>query len=120
MVTDHDGPIPIPRTPIEAGIARQRRKATQQYVDNSVEKRATFTSLPSGSPPGVYASFTDPKLANVAKMPPGEFRHVTSGAISLGREALLFSLLSNSRDNAEYRQALEFLVKGVVVAPSGS
>ena len=91
-------------------------KANQQYVANSVEKRVSLVRLPTSSGPGVYSTFSDPKLVNVAKPPAGDFRYVSSGAISVGRQLLIFSLLSNSRDNDEYRQALDFLVKGIRVA----
>src|SRR4029077_10765714 len=92
-------------------------KANQQYVASSVEKRVVLQRLASGTGPGVYAVFTDSKLAGTAKLPAGDFRHVSSGARSLGRQLLIFSLLSNTKDNDEYRSALELVVNGVTVAP---
>jgi len=94
--------------------------ANQQNVANSIEKRVFLQRLATGGGPGVYAVFTDPKLANVAKPPPGDFRFVSAGARSVGRQVLIFSLLSNNKDNDEYRQALAFLANGVAVAAGGN
>ncbi len=91
-------------------------KANQQHVANSIEKGVVLQRLASSAGPGVYSVFTDPKLANVAKPPAGDFRFVSDGARSFGRQVVIFSLLSNSRDNDEYRQALDFLVKGISVS----
>ena len=95
-------------------------KANQQYVANSIEKRVVLQRLASSGGPGVYSVFTDPKLANAAKPPPGDFRFVSAGARSFGRQVLIFSLLSNNKDNDEYRQALDFLANGIAVAPGGN
>jgi hypothetical protein len=90
-------------------------KANQPYVANSVEKRVVLQRLASSAGPGVYSVFTDPKLVGTAKPPAGDFRHFSSGARSLGRQVLIFSLLSNTKDNDEYRQVLEFVASGVTV-----
>jgi hypothetical protein len=90
-------------------------KANQQYVANSVEKRVVLQRLASSAGPGVFSVFTDPKLVGTAKPPAGDYRHFSSGARSLGREVLIFSLLSNTKDNDEYRQVLEFVTSGVTV-----
>ncbi len=90
-------------------------KATQRYVANSVEKRVVLQRLGSSAGPAVYAALTDPKLAGAAKPAAGDFRHVSFGARSLGRQVLIFSLFSNTKDNDEYRQALEFITSGVTV-----
>jgi hypothetical protein len=94
-------------------LDKQVTKANQQYVSNSVEKRVVLQRLASKSGPGVYSVFTDPKLVSVAKPPAGEFRNVSSGALSAGRQVLIFAVRSNSTDSDEYKQALDFLTKGI-------
>jgi hypothetical protein len=94
-------------------------KGNQHYVADSVEKRITLQRLASKSGPGVYSVFTDPKLVGMAKPAAGDWRYVSSGAIAIGRQIVIFSLLSNSTDNDEYRQALDFLSNGISVATDG-
>ena len=94
-------------------------KANRQYVANSVEKRVVLQRLAANAGPGVYAVFTDPKLAGTTKTTPGDFRYVSSGARSFGRQVVIFSLLSNTKDHDEYRQALDVLANGVAVAGAG-
>lgn len=95
-------------------------QGSEQYIANSVEKRVTLTRINSKSGPGVYSVFTDSRLAGVTAPAPGEFRNVTSGVLAVGRQIVIFALLSNGTDSDEYRRAMEVVTNGLAIAVGGA
>jgi hypothetical protein len=92
-------------------VAPASREALRRLVDagasqaktQSVEKSLPIQSFGSGEVQGNYFSATDraPK--------PGEFKHLTQGAMSVGGLPVAFTILSNGNPQAAVEPALRML-----------
>jgi hypothetical protein len=87
----------------------------QHYVAGSTEKKLKLMPMKSKFGFGSYASFTDASLANLKQIPPKKYLHVTSGIFLVGRNAAVFTILSNETDSDEYKQALKVVSEGMSV-----
>ena len=95
-------------------------QANQQYVANSLEKRVTVVPITTKTGLGAYSVFTDARLAGVTTPAPGDFRMVTSGALTIGRQVAIFSVLSNTAESDEYRRALDVVKNDISIAIGGA
>ena len=108
-------PDPGGRFATKDSVDRVVTAANQQYVSGSVEKRLSLTQLESPSGHGCYSTFTDADLVGVETPPAGQFRHVLSGVIVTGKQAVAFTLLTNRPDDPEYQQARQVITTGLSV-----
>jgi len=104
-------PDPADKPPNRADLEAEARNLFEPYLDSAVEKdmRLTYFEAPDGGG-GVYASFTDGNL-DPQNLPEDEKLISTAGLRSMKGVYVLFIVLTNSRDSAPYRRALE-LVRG--------
>jgi hypothetical protein len=103
-------PDPADGQPNRADLEAEARSLFEPYLDSAVEKdmSLTYFEAPDGS--GVYASFTDGNL-DPQNLPEDEKLISTAGLRSMKGVYVLFVVLTNSRNSASYRRALE-LVRG--------
>jgi hypothetical protein len=94
------------------GLDAEMEKIFAFYRDGAVEKEKKAVNLKPQTGIGAYMSFTDRSLSGKT-LPPGERLVSTTGIRSWKGAYLVFTLLSNSRDSAAYRQALEIVRSGV-------
>jgi hypothetical protein len=94
------------------GLDAEMEKIFTFYRDGAVEKEKKAVNLKPASGIGAYMSFTDRSLVG-KKLPPGERLISTTGIRSWKGAYLVFTLLSNSRDSAACRQALDIVRSGV-------
>jgi hypothetical protein len=85
----------------------------EHYVAGSVEKKLKLVPMKSKFGFGSYATFTDASLANLKQIPPKKYLHVASGIFLVGRNAAVFTVLSNDTDSEEYKQALKVVSEGM-------
>lgn len=96
-------------------VDRVVTQANQQYVSGSVEKRFGLTQLDSHSGHGCYSTFTDADFVGMETLPDGQFRYVASGLFVVGKQAVAFTLLTNSTDGPGYRRAIQVVSEGILV-----
>lgn len=84
------------------------RNLLEPYLDTAVEKEMSLTYFDAPDGAGVYASFTDEDL-DPANVPENEKLISTAGLRSMKGVYVLFTLLTNSRDSATYRRALDLV-----------
>jgi hypothetical protein len=94
------------------GLDAEMAKIFAFYRDGAVEKEKKAVDLKPAAGIGAYMSFTDRNLVG-KPLPAGEHRMSTTGIRSWSQAYVVFTLLSNSRDGAEYRQALEIVRSGL-------
>jgi hypothetical protein len=101
-------------TATRGGLETLARHVFGAYLDASVEKemKLTYFEAPGGA--GVYTSFTDGKL-DPKRIPEGEKLISTTGLRSWKGGYLIFTLLTNTRDSAAYRKALDIVQSGLKV-----
>ena len=103
-------PDPAATQPDRADLEAEAENLFEPYLESAVEKdvKLTYFDAPDGG--GVYASFTDGNL-DPQSVPEDEKLISTAGLRSMKGVYVLFTVLTNSRDSAAYRTALE-LVRG--------
>lgn len=94
------------------GMDAEMAKVFAFYRDGAVEKEKKAVDLKPATGIGAFMSFTDKSLVGKT-LPAGEHRMSTTGIRSWSGAYLVFTLLSNAREGAEYRQALEIVRSGV-------
>jgi hypothetical protein len=86
------------------------------YLAGSVEKDMKITSFAGPGGVGAYTSFTDRRFVGQT-IPDSERLISTAGLLSWKGAYLAFTLLSNSRETDDYRQAFEIVHSGVRELP---
>lgn len=114
------GPLPVPGGKMlgtqEAANAFLK-EAGKGFSSGSLEK--AMHPKPLGSPNGLgsYAVLTDASLADVPPPPPGNYRLLTLGLLSSGRETCGFTILSNETTSDTYRKAFAIVREGLQLSP---
>ena len=90
-------------------------RASQRYIEGSVERRCFLRKFKSKDVIGSYAVFTDADLAKKRNIGPPDYKHMTTGMIVLGRNITTFRLLSNSLESDSYKQMLSVLADGLAL-----
>ena len=103
-------PDPAAKPPDRADLEAEAQNLFEPYLQSSVEKEMDLTYFDAPDGRGVYASFTDGNL-DPQNVPEDEKLISTAGLRSMKGVYVLFTVLTNSRDSASYRRALE-LVRG--------
>lgn len=105
-------PDPAATQPNRADLEAEARNLFEPYLESAVETdvKLTYFDAPDGG--GVYASFTDGHI-DPQSVPEDEKLISTAGLRSMKGVYVLFTVLTNSRDSAAYRTALE-LVRGAL------
>lgn len=103
-------PDPASSQPDRADLEAEAQNLFEPFLESAVEKdmKLTYFDAPDGG--GVYASFTDGNL-DPENVPEDDKLISTAGLRSMKGVYVLFTVLTNSRDSAAYRTALE-LVRG--------
>lgn len=105
----------------ECATARGRKEfmaeAFQHYVAGSVEQAMRFEELEPAGGAGTYCVFTDSALVGQAKLPPGEYRHSTTGVKAWRGYFAVFTLLSQDTSSAEYAAIMGLLRQGLTEQP---
>ncbi len=96
-------------------VERQVIGTSQMYVAGSVEKQLKLTPIATKNGHGCYASFSDADLVNVPAPGKGQFKYVVSGMLVIGKQSAVFTLLSNDKNSAAYKQAFQLLADGISV-----
>ena len=115
MIADPDGRFTTPEA-----VDDLVTMANQRYVANSIEKTPKLTRLTAKVGHGSYCTFTDSRLVGVATPAAGEYRNVTSGVYVTGKQAVIFTILSNDTKSAEFQSALDLVSNGISVAGTSS
>jgi len=100
-------------------LEEQAKRIFVFYLSQSVEREMKLVSFEAAGGIGVSTTFTDRKL-DPKHVPEGEKLMSTTGLRSWKGVYLIFTLLSDSKDSAAYRSALEIVQKGLkqVKAPA--
>ena len=93
--------------------------ANQHFAENAIEKTPKLIRIKAKVGHGAYCIFTDSKLVGVSTPAEGEIRNVTSGVFVIGKQAVIFTILSNDITSDEYRAALDLISNGISVAAPG-
>jgi hypothetical protein len=103
-------PDPANTQPDRADLEAEAQNLFEPFLESAVEKdmKLTYFDAPDGG--GVYASFTDGNL-DPENVPEDDKLISTAGLRSMKGVYVLFTVLTNSRDSAAYRTALD-LVRG--------
>jgi hypothetical protein len=93
-------------------VEAEAKRILEPMLETSVEKeiRLTFFDSPDGM--GAYCAFTDSKL-DPKHIPEDEKLIAVSGIRAWKGGYTLFTLLTNTKDSAVYKTALEIAVSGV-------
>ncbi len=103
-------PDPVATPPDRTDLEAEARNLFEPYLESAIEKDVALTYFDAPDGGGVYASFTDGNL-DPRNIPQDERLISTAGLRSMRGVYVLFTVLSNSRDSAAYRRALD-LVRG--------
>ena len=103
-------PDPADTQPDRADLEAEAQNLFEPYLESAVEKDVKLTYFEASDGGGVYASFTDGNLDS-QNASDDEKLISTAGLRSMKGVYVLFTVLTNSRDSAAYRTALE-LVRG--------
>ena len=109
MVTPYWAPPGIP--PVNKELARENTQRDSEGVkDQAVEKTIPIVEFAGKGGPGYYFDATDkaPKA--------GEYKYLRQGTLLVGDKLLIFTILSNSRQEPVLRDAMQML-QGAVFAP---
>jgi hypothetical protein len=89
--------MPDPESQFSTARARREMVAEMfsSYVESSTEKGIQFEELGPRTGAGTYCVFTDAKLVGQAKLPAGEYLHLTAGVKTWPGVVVLFQLFSN-------------------------
>ena len=103
------------------GLEAEMKKTMAFYLEGAVERDMRFTALETADGVCEYTSFTDRSLVG-KEILEGEWLISTTGIRSWKGVSLYFTLLSDARDTAAFRQALEIVRSGVreIRGPGGS
>jgi hypothetical protein len=93
-------------------IDRMVKKSVSQYVD---EKSISIQRVKTDQGFGAYTTFTDASLVNVTPLPPDKFLYITSGIFIVGKEAVVFRLLSKQLSSSNYLAAMKLATEGITV-----
>ena len=93
--------------------------ASQQFVANSIEQTPKLSRLATKVGVGAYCTFTDARMVGVATPAAGEFRNVTSGVYVIGKQAVIFTILSNNTTSPDFLAAIDLIAGGISVTPAG-
>jgi hypothetical protein len=111
MMADPDGRFATPEAVDELVTI-----ANQHYGANAIEKNPKLVRLTVKAGHGAYCTFTDARLVGVATPAAGEYRNVTTGVYVLGKQAVIFAILSNDTTGEDFRRALDLISNGISVA----
>lgn len=103
-------PDPAGTQPNRADLEAEAQNLFEPYMESAVEKDMSLTYFEAPDGGGVYASFTDGNIDSES-VPDDEKLIATAGLRSMKGAYVLFTVLTNSRDSAAYRRAME-LVRG--------
>jgi hypothetical protein len=103
--------LPDPDATYSTARARREKMVElfQERVGESMEKGMQFEELEPRYGAGTYCVFTDAKLAGQAKLPPGEFLHLTIGVKAWPGVVAIFELLSQSTTSPEHQAVMKML-----------
>ena len=96
--------------PDREDLETDARSLFEPYLEHAVEKEMDLTYFDAPDGAGVYASFTDEEL-DPKGTPVDEKLVSTAGLRSMKGVYVLFTVLTDSRESAPYRRALD-LVRG--------
>lgn len=103
-------PDPAEGTATRRDLEAEARNLFEPYMETAVEKDMELTYFDAADGAGVYASFTDGNVDTTSAS--GDEKLIsTAGLRSMKGVYVLFTVMTNSRDSAAYRRALE-LVRG--------
>lgn len=106
-------PQPKEGLPNDEAIEKLARTLAQPFLASMVEQTPAFTRLESAAGKAVQTTLTDKKLVGVAKPKPGEYLYLTHGVLVLGDRVVMFGILHNERDGAEWKQAQRIVAEGL-------
>jgi hypothetical protein len=92
--------------------------SARKYLPTSVEKTVPLQPLNHRGRYGFFAVLTDARLAEVSKVPEGQFKFTTRGMVRLSTDtALGFCLLTNEVTSKDYKALLDYVLG--FVQPTG-
>jgi len=103
-------PDPAATQPDRADLEAEAQNLFEPYLESAVEKDMSLTYFDAPDGGGVYASFTEGNL-DPENVPADEKLISTAGLRSMKGVYVLFTVLTNSRDSASDRRAMD-LVRG--------
>ncbi len=89
----------------------------EDFVGRSVEKAMQFEELQPKSGAGTYCLFTDADLVGKTELPPGEFRHFTTGIKAWPGVVVVFRVYANDTGSKEYKAVMAMLRDSVEEKP---
>ena len=103
--------LPDPDGTFASSRARKEKMVEMfdDYVGSSTEKGIQFEELEPHLGAGTYCVFTDSKLEGKAKLPPGEFLHLTAGLKAWPGVVTVFRFFSNDTKSPTYQSILNML-----------